>query len=146
VKRLSGHRQRRTSAHDVFREACDLRKSQAIPQLPGRKTRLASSSQELFAACAEGLPLLARAFRNSPRFLIKDSCNQEHLEDDFMSASNQNVMLALLSPVVLISFLILMTAIKSDNMLRIILAGVGLLAFGGLLAALLVAKFKGLNS
>jgi hypothetical protein len=59
-----------------------------------------------------------------------------------MSASKKNLVLSLLSPLVLGSFLILMTAIKSDNMLRIILASVGLLGFGGLLAAVLVAKFK----
>jgi len=40
------------------------------------------------------------------------------------------------------SFQVLMTAIKGDNMLRIILAGVGVAGFGGLLCALLVSKFK----
>lgn len=59
-----------------------------------------------------------------------------------MSASKQNVALTLISGLALVSFLILMTAIKGDNMLRIALAGVGFLGFGGMLTALLISRFK----
>ena len=67
-------------------------------------------------------------------------------EDDFMSASKQNVgqnvAFMLVTPLVLFSFQVFMTALTGDNMLRIILAGVGVAGFGGLLCALLVSKFK----
>ena len=64
-----------------------------------------------------------------------------------MSVSKESVALMLTSAVLLVSFLILMTTLKGDrNMMRIILAGVGFVGFGGLYVAMLIAKFKGLNS
>jgi hypothetical protein len=43
---------------------------------------------------------------------------------------------------VLISLVILVTAIKGDNMLRIVLAGAGFLTLGGLLTGLLISKSR----
>jgi len=59
-----------------------------------------------------------------------------------MSDSKKNIALALVSGLALVSFLILMTAIKGDNLLRIGLAGVGFLGFAGLLTTLLISKSK----
>jgi hypothetical protein len=60
-----------------------------------------------------------------------------------MSASRQYPLLVLVSVCALIvSLVVLMTAIKGDNTLRMVLAGVGFLIFGGLLAALVVSKSK----
>ena len=59
-----------------------------------------------------------------------------------MSDSKKNVALALMTGLMLISLLILLTAIKGDNMLRIVLASVGFLGFAGLLAAVVFSKSK----
>jgi hypothetical protein len=68
-------------------------------------------------------------------------------KEELMSVSKENGMLMLMSAAVLVSFLILLSSLKGDrNMVRIILAGVGFVGFSCLYAAMLVAKFKGLNS
>ena len=59
-----------------------------------------------------------------------------------MNDSKKNIVVVLLSGLALSSFLILMTAIKGDNMLRIVLASVGFLGFCGLLTALLISKSR----
>ena len=61
--------------------------------------------------------------------------------------ARENLAVVVLTPLLIGSFLILLTALKGDkNMLRVILAGGGFVIFGCLYAAVLVAKFKGLNS
>jgi hypothetical protein len=59
-----------------------------------------------------------------------------------MNDSKQKLTLVPLSLLALVSFLILMTAIKGDNTLRIVLASVGFLGFGGLLTAVLISRSK----
>ena len=60
-----------------------------------------------------------------------------------MSASKQYPLVVLLSIFALVvSLVVFMTAIKGDNTLRMVLAGVGFLIFGGLLAAVVVSKSK----
>ena len=60
-----------------------------------------------------------------------------------MTAKKQNVMLVVMSGALLVTYLVLVKALASDNTLRIILAAGGFLGFCGLYAALLVAKIKG---
>ena len=60
-----------------------------------------------------------------------------------MSPSKQYPMVVLMSVfAMVVSLVVLLTAIKGDNTLRMVLAGVGFLIFGGLLAAILVAKSR----
>jgi hypothetical protein len=59
-----------------------------------------------------------------------------------MNDSKKKLTLVPLSLLALVSFLILMTAIKGDNTLRIVLASVGFLGFGGLLTAALISRSK----
>ena len=60
-----------------------------------------------------------------------------------MSPSKQYPVVVLISIfAMVVSLAVLMTALKGDNTLRMVLAGVGFLIFGGLLAAVLVSKSK----
>ena len=59
-----------------------------------------------------------------------------------MNNSKKTIPFVLMFGLAMGSFLILMTAIKGDNMLRIVLASVGFLGFAGLLAAVVVSKSK----
>jgi hypothetical protein len=61
--------------------------------------------------------------------------------------TRENLAMVVLTPLLIGSFLVLVTALKADrNMLKVFLAGAGFVTFGCLYAALLVTKFKGLNS
>jgi hypothetical protein len=72
-------------------------------------------------------------------YLVKDWRYQNYRRG-FMNASKKNHMLVAMSGLPLASFLILMTAIKGDSVLRIVLASVGFVGFVGLYVALLVAS------
>ena len=59
-----------------------------------------------------------------------------------MTVSKKNFVIVslMMSAATLTSFLILVTALKGDSVLRMVLAGVGFLGFCGLYFALLVAR------
>ena len=57
-----------------------------------------------------------------------------------MIASKFKVPLVLNFAALFASFLVLMAAVKGDSVLRIVLASVGVVGFGGLYVALLVAS------
>ena len=60
-----------------------------------------------------------------------------------MSDSKQYTVATLLSvSAVVVSLAVLLTALKGDNTLRILLAGVGFLGFSGLAAAVVFAKSR----
>jgi hypothetical protein len=63
-----------------------------------------------------------------------------------MNDSKHYVAVTLVSGLAMTSFLVLMTALKGDNTLRIVLASVGFVGFAGLMAALLVSKIKARRS